>query len=118
MGNILVREADRLGRLVDDFLRFARPAEPQRVTVPIGRLIRDTVEMTRSDPASQMRFHLDVEVPEIIGEVDPDQLRQVLLNLLRNAIQAAGPKGNVRIYPGAVDALRSLGGLGLGGLHP
>ncbi|WP_438825895.1 two-component system sensor histidine kinase NtrB [Myxococcus faecalis] len=95
--NILVRESDRLGRLVEDFLRFARPPEPVRREVPLDSLLTETVDMLRADPlARDVRVEVSAREP-LMAAVDPDQLRQVLINLVRNGFQAAGPKGEVKV---------------------
>ncbi|GMU09718.1 ATP-binding protein [Corallococcus caeni] len=94
---ILTREADRLARLVEDFLRFARPPEPQRRPVALDALLSETVDMLRADPLAR-EVQMEVRAPEALtAPVDPDQLRQVLINLLRNGFQAAGPQGTVRV---------------------
>ncbi|WP_375761644.1 nitrogen regulation protein NR(II) [Corallococcus exercitus] len=94
---ILTREADRLARLVEDFLRFARPPEPQRRPVALDALLSETVDMLRADPLAR-EVQMEVRAAEsLTAPVDPDQLRQVLINLLRNGFQAAGPQGTVRV---------------------
>jgi two-component system sensor histidine kinase PilS (NtrC family) len=93
---ILLRESDRLSRLVEDFLRFARPPPPQRQPVALEALVSETVEMLRADPLGR-GVQVVQELTPVQAQVDPDQIRQVLLNLLRNAFQAAGPGGRVRV---------------------
>ena len=90
--NILLRESDRLSRLVEDFLRFARPPPPQRQPVALEALVSETVEMLREDPLARA-VQVVQELTPVRAMVDPDQLRQVLLNLLRNAFQAAAAVG-------------------------
>lgn len=93
---IILRESDRLSRLVEDFLRFARPPTPLLQRVELARLVHETVEMMQADPLSagvMTRAYLE----PLEAQVDPDQIRQVVLNLLRNALQAAGPSGEVRV---------------------
>ena len=95
---VLVREADRLSRLVEDFLRFARPPTPVRREVRMERLVVETVDMLRDDPlARDVRLEVDPGEGTRSVSLDPDQLRQVLLNLARNALQATGPQGQVRV---------------------
>ena len=96
LSTILVREADRLGRLVENFLLFARPAPPQRVPVALDSLVEETVQMLQEDPMNCVK-RLELDVQPIRLEADPDQLRQVLLNLMRNAFQAVGAAGRVRV---------------------
>ncbi len=95
--NILLRESDRLARLVEDFLRFARPPEPMRRPVALDALLAETVDMLRADPLAR-DVRVEVAAPEkLTAAVDPDQLRQVLINLVRNGFQAAGPRGEVKV---------------------
>ncbi|MCY1020701.1 two-component system sensor histidine kinase NtrB [Pyxidicoccus sp. MSG2] len=94
---ILLRESDRLARLVEEFLRFARPPEPVRRPVALDALLVETVDMLRVDPLAR-DVRMEVAAPEPLTlPVDPDQLRQVLINLVRNGFQAAGPRGEVKV---------------------
>jgi two-component system sensor histidine kinase PilS (NtrC family) len=95
LANILVRESDRLSALVEDFLKFARPPPPSLATVSLDQLVGETVEMVRADPLSR-GVELEVRAEPVASAVDAGQLRQVLLNLLRNAMEAA-QGGKVRV---------------------
>ena len=99
---ILTREADRLGELVTDFLVFARPPAPVRRTCDLDELVHQTIELVSSDPLAS-GVAIDVATGGLPAEVDPDQVRQVLLNLLRNALAAAGRGGRVRTFFSRVD---------------
>jgi two-component system sensor histidine kinase PilS (NtrC family) len=62
------------------------------------RLVVETVDMLRDDPlARDVRLEVDPGEGTRSVSLDPDQLRQVLLNLARNALQATGPQGRVRV---------------------
>jgi two-component system sensor histidine kinase PilS (NtrC family) len=93
---ILIRESDRLGALLEDFLRFARPAVPKRQRTSLHDLVAQVLEMFRGDPLAR-EVTLIEELSPTHGAVDADQLRQVVLNLLRNACSAAGPGGTVKV---------------------
>jgi two-component system sensor histidine kinase PilS (NtrC family) len=93
---ILLRESDRLSRLVEEFLRFARPPKPVSRAVELELLVRETMEMLQTDPLTQ-GVELELDLRPVVATLDPDQLRQVLLNLARNAFEAAGPGGRVRV---------------------
>lgn len=93
---ILLRESDRLSRLVEEFLRFARPPKPVARPVDLHLLIRETMEMLQADPISG-GVELELDLQPVAATVDPDQLRQVLLNLARNAFEAVGAGGRVRV---------------------
>lgn len=95
--NILMRESDRLARLVEEFLRFARPPVPSLRRVPLASLVTETMDMLRVDPLAR-DVRVEVTAPEPLPvSVDPDQLRQVLINLVRNGFLAAGPRGEVKV---------------------
>lgn len=93
---ILLRESDRLSRLVEEFLRFARPPPPRQRPMALDVLVRETAEMLQADPLGR-GVSLAMDLPPVAALVDPDQIRQVLLNLLRNAFEAVGSGGRVRV---------------------
>jgi two-component system sensor histidine kinase PilS (NtrC family) len=93
---ILLRESDRLSRLVEEFLRFARPPKPVLRPVGLELLVKETMEMVQTDPLSH-GVELELDLQPVTATVDPDQVRQVLLNLVRNAFEAAGTGGRVRV---------------------
>ena len=94
---ILTREADRLAELVGDFLAFSRPPAPVRRPCDLDELVRQTAELLSGDPLAS-GVEISVEEGKLTAEVDADQIRQVLLNLLRNALAAAGRGGRVRAF--------------------
>jgi len=93
---ILLRESDRLSRLVEEFLRFARPPKPVLRPVGLELLVKETMEMVQTDPLSH-GVELELDLQPVTATVDPDQVRQVLLNLVRNAFEAAREGGRVRV---------------------
>ncbi len=99
---IILREADRLNILVSDFLLFAKPPRGQRRIIEMGQVVGDTVALFSRDNAKggAVTYVKEIE-PELWVEMDPDHLRQILWNLLLNAVQAVGEKGCVEIrgYP-------------------
>jgi two-component system sensor histidine kinase PilS (NtrC family) len=96
LAGILIRESDRLSGLVEDFLRFARPPPPNLISVRLDELVAETVEMLRGDPLTRS-VDLALDLDETTVELDPGQIRQVLLNLARNALEAVKNKGRVKI---------------------
>lgn len=96
LSGILMRESDRLSSLVEDFLRFARPPPPKLQRIELGSLLQETVDMLKTDPLAQ-NVTLEVEPVTVEALGDTDQLRQVLINLIRNALVATQPSGRVRV---------------------
>jgi two-component system, NtrC family, sensor histidine kinase PilS len=93
---IVLREVDRLDRLIGDFLQFARPGEPQIELVPIAELVGEVLAMFEASRPEAVA--VECAVHEGLGvHADPGQLRQVLWNLLVNAAQAMPKGGAVRI---------------------
>lgn len=92
---IVVREADRLNALLGEFLAFARPAVPKRVVVQIAPLVEELLRMTEADRRfADVRFECR-GLDGVRLNVDPQQLRQVLWNLLVNAADAMSQGGIV-----------------------
>jgi two-component system sensor histidine kinase PilS (NtrC family) len=93
---IVLREVDRLDRLIGDFLSFARPGEPRIELVPLAELVSEVLAMFEASRPPAVS--VDCELAEGLGvHADPGQLRQVLWNLLANAAQAMPEGGAVRI---------------------
>jgi signal transduction histidine kinase len=84
-------EVGRLASLVSDFLTYARPGEPELEPVRVDRMLKDVSEFLAAE-AHRSGVHLRLGPGLPTGEVmsDPGQLRQVLLNLVLNAVQAVG----------------------------
>jgi len=100
---VLLEECDRLNRLVSEFLSFARPKEPVRGWTRLGKLLDEGVAFIQP---SLRQYHIELEqvrsqVDEQEVEVDPDQIKQVILNILLNAIDAQG-KGGVILLEGVL----------------
>jgi len=92
---IIVEEVDRLEQLLGGLLDLSRAESPQLERQPLLPLIRDILEATAEQyqrAGITVRQNLPAELPEV--EVDANQFRQVLLNLLRNAVEAM-PEGGL-----------------------
>ena len=97
LAKILIRESDRLTTLLEDFLHFARPPPPVFREYSLTQLVSETVDLLRADPLAA-GLDLEVALSDVSAKFDPDQIRQVVLNLLRNACTAVGQGGKVRVF--------------------
>lgn len=86
---IIIEEVDRMNQLVQDMLDFARPQPLSFHTVQINPLIKEVLAELLPDingAEIQVELHQDDRLPPITG--NRDKLKQVLLNVVTNAIQA------------------------------
>ncbi len=96
---IVQREADRLNDLVGDMLDLARPRTPQPEPLDVTQLARDVVTLAGTSGRGKDVLVQFEGPPSLVLRADGAQLRQVLWNLVRNAVQAssAGDAVLVRI---------------------
>ncbi len=99
---IVLKEAARLEQLVARFLDYSRPVPPRLVPHDLGQLAAEVAAVFAGDPCAA-RVQVERALEPVTVACDPDQLRQVLWNLLLNAAQAAQPGsqgGTVRLRCG------------------
>jgi two-component system sensor histidine kinase PilS (NtrC family) len=100
---IVRREADRLSSLVTDFLMFARPPAGAPRDLNLSHAVGEIVDLFEREggKTAEIRLRRDISANQWV-RMDPDHLRQVLWNLLRNAAEAiAGPGDiSIRLSPG------------------
>ncbi|HEY3931158.1 MAG TPA: ATP-binding protein [Verrucomicrobiae bacterium] len=91
-------EIDRLERIVKDFLQFARPSEPQFVVIPAEQPLREVKKLMELDlEKSKIKLVLK-EIVQAQIRVDPQQIKQVLINLIQNATDSIGESGTVTLH--------------------
>lgn len=91
----IVQQVEAMKRMVDDFAEYARPAKKQVKKINLLDLVRDVMNLYALQ--SGVRFTLAAEGSEFPVEVDPDNIRQVLHNLIKNAQEAMAGKGKIDI---------------------
>src|ERR1044072_6396639 len=84
----ILRESDRLNRIITDFLSYARPRSLTPTKVNVGDLLHQTFALLRHSPEILPTQSVVEELPEtpMILEADEGQLKQVFWNLARNAL--------------------------------
>jgi len=94
----LVKEAERSASIVKNLLDFAREAEIQTESLELGLLISETMKLTQNQ-VKLGKVMVDVSIPETLPPIhgDRQQLRQVFLNLILNALDAMPQGGTLQI---------------------
>jgi len=91
---VIKQEIDRLDKVIKALLDFGRPSKPTLVATDLGEVLEDIVLFTNRF-AKQSNVHIYMNPPQDLPRVsgDPDQLKQVFLNLVTNAVQAMDEVG-------------------------
>ncbi|GAB4375287.1 MAG: hypothetical protein Kow0062_14140 [Acidobacteriota bacterium] len=88
------REANRAARIVRNLLTFSRRQKPQTSWQDLGEIMREVAELRREECVRhdiELRVEAGPDVPPLL--IDPDQIHQVLVNLVNNAIHAIEESG-------------------------
>lgn len=95
---VMMSEVDRLNTVISNLLDFARPKEPELQPCDIEDLIRHVLMLIEGDlEGKHLAVSLDIKdnLPQI--RIDRDQITQVLLNILLNAIQTTDSGGRIHV---------------------
>jgi two-component system, NtrC family, sensor histidine kinase HydH len=98
---IVLRETDRLSTLVGDFLMFAKPPAGNALPLELDRAVQETVSLFENAKTCHNRISIVKNYTSGIWiKMDPMHLRQVIWNLLLNAVEAIENQGKIfiRIY--------------------
>ncbi len=95
---IILRESDRLNRIISDFLSYARPRSIIQSRVDVGKLVQRTFTLLRNSAETNEQHSIREELPEtpVLIDADSEQLQQVFWNLARNALQSMPVGGTLR----------------------
>ena len=90
----IVNEADRVAAQLNEFINYSRPRDVRRTTVQLNTVASEVIRaLTYDIEEKQISLHLTSDALAI--EADEQLLRQVIFNLLLNAVQAVGEKGRI-----------------------
>jgi len=102
LARLVMRESDRLSRLLSEFLDFARVRVTRTQPIDLAILARSAVRLAAaSDNRNGVRVLCEAERDEFIVEGDEDLLHRAVFNLLLNAIQASPRGAEVEVEVGA-----------------
>ncbi len=94
--SVLGEEADRINRIIGDLLDFARPPDLAVDQVSLASAIDEAASSSLLRPGISFQVTLEPGVDKL--RMDQRQIRQALLNVFNNAVQAMGGQGSVRVH--------------------
>lgn len=106
LADLIVRESDRLSRLLTEFLDFARVRVSRLQELELGRVVQGAVSLASAHPERPEGVTVECRLPSqpVVVEGDEDLLHRAFFNLVLNAIQASPPGGVVRVEAAEVAA--------------
>ncbi len=117
--DIMIQEVERLNRVIGQLLEFARPVSIERKSIDVLELVRQSLKLVEGDTLQKgIRIEMEVIPSERKVDLDPDKMKQVLLNLYLNALEAMERNGTLTVdirdeKSGYVDIIISDTGAGI-----
>lgn len=97
--NLAVEEGARLKKLLQEILLYAKPQVLQSETIELNQLLADmSFSLQKMPEASQRQFQLVLDNSQYIIQGDRDKLKQVIINLVKNAFEAIEAGETVTCY--------------------
>jgi len=96
--DVVIAEVDRINRMVAQMMQLTRPTGPAFEETNIHKVLADIILLEKDNLArhkNRVEQIYDPSLPPI--DADADQLKQVFLNLIKNAVEASGKKGRIQI---------------------
>lgn len=94
---VIVEEVDRLNGVVTQFLDYARPVKPEVVPVDVNEVVERTVRLLQVELGESIVLEVQPDPHRPMAMSDAEQLKQVLMNLVQNAVQAMPEGGRISI---------------------
>ncbi|MCA9671772.1 MAG: HAMP domain-containing protein [Myxococcales bacterium] len=96
--DIIVQQTDRITRIVEQLMHFARRRAPRTTPTDLAAAVRAVVELLGVEARRRdVKLALEVEADLPRVEADADQVQQVALNIIRNALDATAAAGNITV---------------------
>jgi signal transduction histidine kinase len=94
---IITHEINRVEGFLQNFLKYARPAKPQMQMVSIIPVIRETLQLMQPRfRQNNITLQENHEQENLRIKADPDMIKQIVMNLVLNAIESMGQDGELR----------------------
>jgi two-component system sensor histidine kinase PilS (NtrC family) len=111
LAGLIVRESDRLSRLLTEFLDFSRVRVTQYRSVDLAQIADAAIRLVREHPECPADAEITRQGGPAVLEGDEDLLHRVVWNLVLNAVQAAGSGARVAVRLSRPDADQLPGGV-------
>lgn len=100
----IMSETDRLNRSVEELLTYARPTKDEPGDVDVSQLINNMVQTLQKEKASKpVEVNSRVAPDLLLHHADGQRVKEVILNLIRNALQAVQDRGRVEVVAEAAE---------------
>ena len=113
LANLIVRESDRLSRLLSEFLDFSRVRVTECRPMDLHSVAEAAIRLVRQHPDCAAGVKITLEGGPTPMEGDEDLLHRVVSNLVLNAVQAGGSRAAVKVRTGLAAANDLPGGAGI-----
>ncbi|TFE28125.1 ATP-binding protein [Cohnella luojiensis] len=88
-GRIILSEIDRANDIIYEFLNSSKPSAPMKQKILVGVLLKETIMLSESEALMKgCEIHHEIFDPYLNISVDVKQIKQVLLNIIKNAMDA------------------------------
>jgi len=91
----IIREVDSLRKLVDEFSRLGKMPELKRIPTDVRDIVQEVLELYRGFKSLNIEVLNSAPITKV--DLDPDQFKRVLINLIDNAIEATEREGHITV---------------------
>jgi len=96
--DVMIAETERLNRVISQLIEFAKPLDLKKEKVKFVELVQHAIKLIDADAQkNKISVRIDAAVEMPVVEVDPDKIKQVLLNIFLNALAALKESGKLTI---------------------
>ncbi len=96
--DVIIEQANKCSKIIKGLLGFARKGTSEKIQISINDLLESSIAMVKNQAEFhnvQLVFNLAENLPSVT--VDPNQIQQVFLNMLTNAVDAMNDVGTIKI---------------------